>query len=122
MSEIMDDLHQLGYTIEHFGKNSFVVQGTPADVDQGNEKQVIDVLLEEYKHFSNEAKFSKREKLSRALARQQSIKQGVRLTEREMKKLVTNLFECEQFNTTPDGSPTYLEFKKEQLEKMFGSY
>jgi DNA mismatch repair protein MutL len=119
MGEIITDLHQLGFLIEPFGKNSFVIQGTPADVVQGNEKHVIDILLEQYKHFSYEVKFSKREKLVRSLARQQSIKTGVRLTEREMRQLVNDLFACEQPNVTPDGNPTYLEFKQEQLEKMF---
>ena len=121
LEEIMADLQQLGYIIEPFGKNSFVIQGTPADTEPGNEKHIIDILLEQYKHFSNEVKFSKREKIVRSLARQQSIKAGVRLTEREMRQLLTNLFACEQSNITPDGNPTYLEFKQEQLEKMFRS-
>ena len=120
MEEIMTDLQQLGYLIEPFGKNTFVIQGSPADVEHGNEKHIIDVLLEQYKHFSNEVKFSKREKLVRSLARQQAIKTGMRLTEREMRQLVTDLFACEQSNTTPDGNPTYLEFKQEQLERLFG--
>jgi len=120
LEEIMADLQHLGYIIEPFGKNSFVIQGTPADVGQGNEKHIIDILLEQYKHFSNELKFSKREKLVRSLARQQCIKTGTRLTEREMRQLVNDLFACEQSNVSPDGNPTYLEFKQEQLEKMFG--
>jgi DNA mismatch repair protein MutL len=119
LEELMNDLRQLGYIIEPFGKNTFVVQGTPADLEQGNEKNVVDALLEQYKHFTNELKFSKREKLVRSLARQQAIKTGVRLTEREMRQLVNDLFACEQSNSTPDGNPTYLEFKQEQLEKMF---
>ncbi len=121
LEEIMTDLQQLGYIIEPFGKNSFVLQGTPADTEPGNEKHIIDILLEQYKHFSNEVKFSKREKIVRSLARQQSIKTGARLTEREMRQLLTNLFACEQPNITPDGNPTYLEFKQEQLEKLFRS-
>jgi DNA mismatch repair protein MutL len=120
LEELMNDLQPLGYAIEPFGKNTFVVQGTPADLEQGNEKNIIDSLLEQYKHFSNELKFSKREKLIRSLARQQAIKTGIRLTEKEMRQLVNDLFACEQGNSTPDGNPTYLEFKKEQLEKMFG--
>jgi DNA mismatch repair protein MutL len=120
LGELMTDLHELGYMIEPFGKNSFVIQGTPADLETGNEKNIIDSLLEQYKHFSNELKFSKREKLVRSLAKQQSIKTGIRLTEREMRQLVNDLFACEQPNITPDGNPTYLEFKQEQLEKMFG--
>lgn len=120
MEEIIPDLQQLGYLIEPFGKNSYVIQGTPADVTQGNEKHIIDILLEQYKHFSAEVKFSKREKLVRSLIRQQAIKVGTRLTEREMRQLVNDLFACEQSNVTVDGNPTYLEFKQEQLEKMFG--
>ncbi len=120
LEEIMNDLQQLGYMIEPFGKNSFVIQGTPADVVQGNEKQVIDTLLEQYKHFSADLKFSKREKLIRSLAWQQSVKAGRQLNEKEMQALVNDLFECRQPNISPGGNPTYLEFKKEQLEKMFG--
>ncbi len=120
LEELMSDLQQLGYMIEPFGKNTFVIQGTPADVTQGNEKQVIDSLLEQFKHFSTEMKFSKREKLVRSLAWQQSIKAGRQLTEKEMEALVEDLFKCKQANSSPDGHPTYLEFKKEQLEKMFG--
>lgn len=119
LEEIIPDLLQLGFMIEPFGKNTYVVQGTPADVEQGNEKNVIDTLLEQYKHFSNEVKFSKREKIVRSLARQQSIKTGQRLTEREMRSLLEQLFACGQSNMTPDGNPTYLEFRKEQLERMF---
>ena len=120
LEELMNDLQQLGYMIEPFGKNTFVIQGTPADVTQGNEKQVIDSLLEQYKHFSNDLKFSKREKLIRSLAWQQSIKVGRQLSEKEMEALVEDLFKCKQPNSSPNGNPTYLEFKKEQLQKMFG--
>jgi DNA mismatch repair protein MutL len=120
LQEILADLQQLGYLVEPFGKNTFVVQGTPSDVEAGNEKQVIDIVLEQYKHFSNDLKFSKREKLVRSLSRQQAIRKGTRLTEREIRQLLNDLFACQQPNTTPDGNPTYLEFKQEQLEKMFG--
>ena len=120
LQEIMDEMKVLGYNIEHFGKNTFVVQGTPADVESGNEKQIIDQLLEQYKHFSNDLKFSKKEKLIRSLAKEQAIKTGARLTEKEMKQLVIDLFACQQPNSTPDGNPTYLEFKQDALNKMFG--
>jgi DNA mismatch repair protein MutL len=120
LEDLMNDLQQLGYMIEPFGKNTFVVQGTPADVTQGNEKQVVDSLLEQFKHFSNDLKFSKREKLIRSLAWQQSIKAGRQLSEKEMEGLIEDLFKCKQPNSSPNGNPTYLEFKKEQLEKMFG--
>jgi DNA mismatch repair protein MutL len=119
MSEITGELHHLGYNIEPFGKNSFVIQGTPADVGTGNEKHTIDILLDQYKHFSPDNRFSKREKLIRSLARQQCIKTGTHLTEREMKQLLSDLLSCEQPNRTPDGYPVYVHFTTEQLEKLF---
>ena len=120
LNELLPDLQQMGYSIGPFGKTAFVIQGTPADVDSGNEKLVLEKILEQYKHFNSDLKLSKREMLLRTVAWQQAIKGGVALSDREMQKLIQDLFACRQPNTTPSGRPTYLEFKKEQLEKMFG--
>ncbi len=120
LTDLLPDLQQLGYTIEPFGKTAFVIQGTPADVDTGNEKAALEKILEQYKHFNLEMKLPKREMLLRTLAWQQAVKPGTSLGEKEMQGLVNDLFICRQPNASPSGKPTYLEFKKEQLEKMFG--
>ena len=99
-------------------KLAFAIHHSPL-TQLRNEKQVIDALLEQFKHFNTEMKFSKREKLIRSLSWQQSIKPGKQLTDKEMQALVNDLFQCVQPNVAPGGNPTYLEFKKEQLERMF---
>ena len=119
LEELVGDLLQLGYLVEPFGKDSFVIQGTPADIDQGNEKPVIENLLEQFKHFSSDLKFSKREKLIRSLAQQQAVKPGVVLGGEEMTALVQDLFACSQPATNANGSPTYIDFKKEYLDGLF---
>lgn len=119
VNDLLPDLLQLGYALEPFGTNSFVIQGTPADVEQGNEKQVIEQLLEQYKHFTSTLKFSKREKLVRSMVSQQSIKAGKVLSSKEMHALISSLFACATTNTTIDGAPTYIEFRQEQLTRMF---
>ena len=120
LNELLPDLNHLGYLLEPFGNNTFVIQGTPADVEEGNERTAIEKMLEQYKHFSNDLKFSKREKLLRSLSLQQSVKAGVTLGEKEMSSLVNDLFDCASPNITPNGKPTFLEFKKEELDKLFG--
>ncbi len=120
LTDLLPDLHTLGYLIEPFGKDTFLVQGTPADTGQGNEKTVIEQLLEQFSHFSSDLKFSKREKLFRSMAWQQAVKAGAPLDQKEMSALATGLFACEQPNTTPAGNPTYIEFRKEYVEKLFG--
>ncbi len=120
LTELLPDLLQLGYRIEPFGQNTFLVQGTPADVEPGNEKQVLERMLEQYKHFSTDLRFTRREKIIRTMAWQQSIKSGRLLGEGEMQALITDLFDCKVPNITANGKPTYMEFKKEELDKMFG--
>src|SRR2546423_1686007 len=118
--ELLPDLQKLGYQVEPFGKDSFIVQGVPADLLPGNEKNAIEQLLDEYKHFNTEVKLSKREMLIRSLSRQQVVKAGTPLAEKEMNSLVSQLFNCDQPNITANGNPTFVEFKKEYLEKIFG--
>jgi DNA mismatch repair protein MutL len=120
LSDLQPDLLKLGYQIEPFGKYAFIVQGTPADLPQGNEANAVEGLLEQFKHFSSEIKFSRREKLLRSMAWQQAIKPGAALDQSEMRALVDGLFLCAQPNVTPGGQPTYIEFRKEYVEKLFG--
>lgn len=120
LHDMLSDLLQIGYVVEPFGNNSFVIQGCPADVIVGNEKNTIELLIEQFKHFSSDIKYSKREKLVRCMARQQSIKAGQSLTDKEMSSLVSGLFECITPNISPNGSPTYIEFKEDYLDRMFG--
>jgi DNA mismatch repair protein MutL len=120
LTELLPDLLQMGYAIEPFGKSAFVIQGTPADMEVGNEKGALEKILEQYKHFNSDLKLSKREMLMRTIAWQQAIKPGTSLSEKEMQNLARDLFDCQTPNVTPSGRPTYLEFKKDQLEKMFG--
>ena len=119
LNELLADLNQLGYMIEPFGNNTFVIQGTPADLAPGNEKQTLENLLDQFKHFSSDLKFSRREKLVRSLAWQQAIKPGTVLTEEEMRTLIRNLFSCAQPNVTAAGHPTHIEFKKDYLDQLF---
>jgi DNA mismatch repair protein MutL len=120
LSDLLEDLNLLGYQVEPFGSNTFIIQGSPANVPDGNEKAALEKMLEQYKHFNMEPNFDKREKLLRSMAWQQSVKAGTYLTDSEIKELIKDLFNCEVYNTTPTGKPVFLEFKQEELTKMFG--
>ncbi|MET0244132.1 MAG: DNA mismatch repair endonuclease MutL [Flavitalea sp.] len=119
LQELIPDLNQLGYIVEPFGKDTFVIQGTPADVEDGNEKAAIENVLEQFKHFTSDIRFSKREKLIRTLAVQHAIKAGKHLTHQEMTTLINDLFETSQPNVNAAGAPTFIEFRKDYLEQMF---
>ncbi len=120
LNELLPDLSQIGYQIEKNEAGEFVIQGIPADVLSGNEKNAIELLLEQFKHFSSEVQFSKREKLIRCMARQQAIKAGRTLAGKEMSQLIEELFTCGSPNVSPTGAATYISFSGDYLTRLFG--
>jgi DNA mismatch repair protein MutL len=121
LQSLLPDLVQLGYQVEAFGGNSFVIQGSPIDADDADAARTIENLLEQFKHFNPDLRFSSREKLMRALARQRAVKAGRPLSEKEMRKLIAELATCGSSNLGIDGQPAYLDFKQEHFFRMFGS-
>ncbi|MGN6509779.1 MAG: DNA mismatch repair endonuclease MutL, partial [Chitinophaga sp.] len=119
ITEMLPDLQALGYDLEPFGQHTFVVRGTPADIQTGNEQASIEGLLEQFKHFSNELKLSRRERLVRSIARNNAIPPGKILGTREMQNLIDELFACATPNISPGGRFTFISFKLNDLEKMF---
>ncbi|MGX5818237.1 DNA mismatch repair endonuclease MutL [Chitinophaga lutea] len=119
ISEMLPDLQALGYDLEPFGQHTFVVRGTPADIQSGNEQASIEGLLEQFKHFSNELKLSRRERLVRSMARNSAIPAGKALAPREMQNIIDELFACATPNVSPGGRFTFISFKTNDLERMF---
>ncbi len=92
LQELLPGLQALGYIIETFGKDSFIVQGTPPGQGEGNAKKVIENLLEHCKHAGGEKITSLHEKMIRSLAWQQATKAGTPLSETEMRSLPKAFF------------------------------
>lgn len=121
LQEMLPELQALGYDIQPFGKDTFVIHGIPGDVQAGGEKQSIEALLEQFSHFASEVKMDKREKMIRSLAQQRAIRPGQPMSPAEMQDLIDKLFACGQPQATPSGRGTFLIFRLEDLSRMFRS-
>lgn len=119
LKDILAEINALGFEIQEFGKDTFVVHGVPADVNGGNEEEVIEGLLEQFKENQQELKLQKRENLARSMALQTCIKAGKPLTAQEMKKLIDELFACNDFYLAPNGRLTFVRHSLEELDKLF---
>lgn len=119
MDELIPELKPLGYLVEPFGKNTFLVQGTPADIPGTSDGREIENLLEAFKHFNPTITCTRREKLVRAMSARQCIKTGTSLSEAEMRNLISDLAACRQPSISVGGLPTYVELGKDQIDSMF---
>ena len=119
LRDIIPQINLLGYDIQEFGQNTFVINGIPAEMaGHRNEEKAIEILLEQYK--SNlELKLDITENLSRSLARSTSIKRGQTLSVTEMQALIDKLFACEIPFSSPTGRNCFITFELDDLAKRF---
>lgn len=120
LKDIAEEINKLGFDVQEFGVNTFVVNGVPSEIaGKTDEAALIESLLEQYKSNVNLA-LDMRENIARSMARSASIKRGKVLTEEEMQALIDQLFACEVPFKNPSGRNCFLTFELEELEKRFG--
>ena len=116
---IIEDVRALGFDIREFGKKTFVINGTPADIQSGDPKELIENLLENYKVNQLDVKVKVRENLAKALAKASAVNYGKTLSSEEMSAIIDQLFACETPNYTPDGKTIVSVLETQELDKRF---
>ncbi|UZD21296.1 DNA mismatch repair endonuclease MutL [Algoriphagus halophytocola] len=118
--DILPELHNLGFQVSEFGKDTIIIQGVPADIQVKNEKELFEGLLEQFKNFKNELSLDTRENLARSLARKSSLKRGQKLNSQEMETLVGQLFACQNPNYGLGGNKTFVKLDLSSIQSFFG--
>jgi DNA mismatch repair protein MutL len=120
LTEALPDLARIGFDIASFGQNSFVVQGVPTELPAGEEKNVLDEVIEQLKHESGDAVAKRSEMLLTNMAKRLSRnKQAISQSEMQQ-ALIDELFACSQPEYTPDGKKVFTLIRKEELDNMLG--
>ena len=118
VQEMAQEIKALGFQFEVFGKNTIVVSGIPADV-RGNEKELFEGLIEQFKKNQSELEVPLKENLARSLAKRAAIKLGQKLELEELNSLLSGLFSCMNPNFSPEGTPTFFIFDTSKIESYF---
>jgi DNA mismatch repair protein MutL len=113
-------LNELGFVIEHFGGNTFLIREVPQELSKVGEetffRDLLDCLTEEIGSI-NQQKL--REKLIITMACKAAIKANQSLTIGEMEELLNLLANAVVPYTCPHGRPTIIHFSTYELEKKF---
>lgn len=112
------EIMTLGFRFEVFGKNTVLVSGIPTETS-GNEKELFEGLLEQFKLNQSELSIPLGENLAQSLAKRTSIKTGQKLLKEEMDAVVQGLFACRTPNFSPEGKPTFFIFDSAKIENYF---
>ncbi len=119
LTEMEEEIRALGFVFGVFSQNTVVINGIPADVQSGSEKELFEGLIEQFKMNKSELKIDKNENLARSLARKSAIRTGTKLTLLEMNTLIDELFACKFPNYAPNGNLTIVTMEMGKIAKLF---
>lgn len=119
LNEIKEQLQSIGYDIQNFGKNTFVINASPAFFENMDPSVIIEQFLENYKNTEGDIEKDAKEKMAFAMARAAAIDYHVKLTSVEMRELIDALFTCHIPNFSPSGKAVVKILNMDELEKMF---
>ncbi len=118
LKSILTQINQLGFDIQEFGHETFVVHGIPAALENLDEQAAVESLLEQYKN-GLELNANIHENVARSLAISTSIKRGQRLEVSEMQHLTDELFACALPFRGVNGQQCFITYNLEDLEREF---
>lgn len=119
IKELEEDIRFLGFDLREFGANTYVIHGTPAEINKGDEKKMIEQLIEHFKNSRQQLNIGNRENLLRAMARSASISPELKLSSSTMKRLVEELLACEKPYLSIEGKTAVVILGMNELNEMF---
>lgn len=120
LKENLHILTDMGFIIEEFGVNTFLVKAHPTwilqDYEEESIRKIIDLVISIKDKF-DPIKFN--DHLAATLACKMSIKANMRISHEAQQELLNELVMCDNPYNCPHGRPTIIKFSIYDLERMF---
>jgi DNA mismatch repair protein MutL len=119
VEEHLDSLRAMGFDLEAFGRDAFVLRAVPAFVRPGQEKALLHEMMEEMADTETQRSSPRQERVAAATACRAAIKKGERLAREEIQRLLEDLARSSNPHTCPHGCPIAVEISYQELLKRF---
>ena len=121
LKELYPHLSNLGFTLKFFSRNTIVIEGIPQEVKQGTEEKILFEILEEYHLNEREKKIiDAKDNIAKSYSCRTAIKAGDKLSEKEMRLLIDQLFATSMPYVCPHGRPIVVKISLEEFDRRFG--
>lgn len=120
LKENLHILTDMGFILEEFGVNTYIVKAHPTwiltDYEEESIRKIIDLVIDIKDKF-DPIKFN--DHLAATLACKMSIKANMRISNIAQQELLNELVMCDNPYNCPHGRPTIIKFSIYDLERMF---
>jgi DNA mismatch repair protein MutL len=120
LKEINTLLQKLGFDIKYLSKNAIVIDGVSDDVSAGSEEKLLLEIVEEYSSNQRDKKLEERDNIAKSYSCKAAIKAGDKLSEREMRLLIDQLFGTSMPYVCPHGRPIIIKISLDEFDRRFG--
>ena len=119
MCEFLPMLQNIGFDIEPFGEETFVVRGVPAGGEDSDTSGLLHTMLANYLETGDAPDGDLRHKVACSLAQAGAISYGTVLSAQEMQKITDDLFSTKSPNISPTGKKLITILDTEELLNKF---
>jgi len=116
----LNALHHIGFDVESFGGDTFLVRAVPAVLAGEDPLRVLEEIVAALAERRNLVGEEAEAALVKMVCKRAAIKAGQLLSDIEMQELVRQLELCQSPRTCPHGRPTMIQLSATELEKAFG--
>lgn len=114
----LEKVSSMGYDIEFFGNNTYLVREIPAFMDLDEAESFLNDM---FKELEDKPDLTNKKALDRLITRscKSAVKGGDRLDAHEIDALIKDLKSCINPFSCPHGRPTFIRMTKYEIEKLF---
>jgi len=116
----LNEISKLGFKLEHFGGNTFVLREVPMIMQKIPNAEIIEDIISDIAEIGKDKSFSEnKEEIINYLACHRSIRGGDELSLIDIRKLIIDLAKCKDSFHCAHGRPTLKFISLKELDKLF---
>ena len=120
VEDCLGQLSEVGFVLEPFGPNTFVIRAVPAMLADADPVEVVSGIVDDLMLDRTPGQSSIEDKIVLRVCKQAAVKAGQILSHEEMQGLIRLLERCQTPLTCPHGRPTMIHMSGDQLAREFG--
>ncbi len=120
VAEHLAQLEQVGFEVEAFGGDTFLVRAIPSVLSGQDPLRTLEEIVNAMTNRRNLVGEEVEARMVKMICKRAAIKAGQLLSDLEMQELIHQLEACQSPRTCPHGRPTMIQLSAGELEKAFG--
>jgi DNA mismatch repair protein MutL len=120
LAEQLPILGRLGFQVEAFGSNTFLVRAIPSLLAGSDPAGALRALVEDFEEDETPLQAEVEARIIARVCKRAAVKAGYALSPEEQRALLLDLEACQSPRTCPHGRPTMIHISVDLLERQFG--